>query len=236
MTTFVLLHGAFHGAWCWRDVSPILRAAGHNVFTPTQTGVGEKAHLLRHDITLDVFVEDVVAVLEAEEMTDAVLVGHSFGGNAITGAAERVPGRIRSLIYLDSMVPESGVSPLETLTTEVAERRRRLAAESGGLSIPPPAPDAFGVPEGEKADWLRRRLTPQPFGVFDSALTLERPPGNGLPCTYVVCTAPLYLPLERHRARVRTIPGWTVREFAASHDAMVTHPRETAELLMELAP
>lgn len=236
MTTFVLLHGAFHGAWCWRLVEPILRQAGHQVFTPTQTGVGERAHLLSRDITLDTFVQDLVAVLETEELEQAILVGHSFGGNALTGAAARIPDRIRSLIYLDSQVPQSGRTSLDAMLPEVAAERRRQAFKTGGISVDPPDPSYFGVPPGPGADWVRRRMTPHPFGTFDSAITFEGPPGNGLACTYVFCTEPVYAPLAPSRDRARQVPGWNWRDLAASHDAMVTHPQETAALLMELAP
>ena len=175
-------------------------------------------------------------VLEAEELQEAVLVGHSFGGIAITGAADRMPERIRSLIYLDSVIPRDGRSALDLSQPDVAELRRNSAAASGGLSVPPPDPSFFGVPPGSGADWVRRRMTPQPFHAFESAISLAHPPGNGLPCTYLICTAPVYEPLAAHREYARQQPGWTVREFAASHDAMVTHPQATADLLMELAP
>jgi pimeloyl-ACP methyl ester carboxylesterase len=236
MTSFVLLHGAFHGGWCWARVAPILRAQGHAVFTPTQTGLGERAHLLSRQITLDTFVQDLLGVLESEELEDAVLVGHSFGGIAITGAADRVPRRIRSLVYLDSAIPRDGCSSLDLSTPEIAAERRRLGTASGGLSVAPPDPAVFGVPPGPDSDWVRRRLTPHPFGAFDSTLTLANAPGNGLPCTYVFCTDPVYESLARHRDYARAQPGWLWRELAAGHDAMVTHPAATAALLMELAP
>lgn len=236
MSTFVLLHGAFHGAWCWARVSPILREAGHRVFTPTQTGLGARAHLLRRDITLETFTQDLVAVLETEELEDAVLVGHSFGGHAITGAADRVPERIRSLIYLDGVIPRSGRAPLDSFAPEVAAERRRLAAQTGGVSIAPPDPGFFGIPPGPEADWVRRRLTPHPFGTMDSLMHFKEPPGNGLPCTYVFCTAPVYEPLAHARDYARQLPGWGWREIATGHDAMVTDPAGTAALLMELAP
>lgn len=236
MTTFVLLHGAFHGGWCWARVAPILRAAGHDVFTPTQTGLGDRAHLLHAGITLTSFVDDLVAVLETEELSDAVLVGHSFGGAAITGAAERVPARIRHLIYLDSAIPQDGRSPLDLSAPGIAAERRRLAAETGGIGVPPPDPSVFGVPDGPDADWLRRRMTPHPFGAMATALTLRGPPGNGLPATYVACTSPEYEPLAWARRVARAQPGWGWRDFAAGHDCMVTAPRETAALLMEIAP
>ena len=235
MTTFVLLHGAFHGAWCWRDVARLLRASGHSVVTPTQTGLGERAHLLHRGITLETFVADLVGVLEAEELEQAVLVGHSFGGNAITGAAVRARARIRRLIYLDGVVPVSGESPLQGLSPQVAAERRRLAEQTGFTSVTPPDPAFFNVPPGPAADWVRRRMTPHPFGTFDSAIQFEGPPGNGLPCSYVACTEPVFLPLARSRELARAVPGWEWHELAASHDAMVTHPEPTAALLMQLA-
>ena len=234
MTDFVLLHGAFHGGWCWPRVAGPLRAAGHRVFTPTQTGLGERAHLMSAGITLDTFTSDLVGVLEAEELTEAVLVGHSFGGCAITGAADRARGCIRQLVYLDSVVPRDGRTPLELGSPEAAAQRRALAEETGGVSLAPPDPGAFGVPPGPDADWLRRRMTPQPFGAFNSALHLQNPPGNGLPRTYVACTAPEYAPLAGHRAWVRGQPGWGWRDLAAGHDAMVTAPGLLTDLLLEL--
>lgn len=234
MTTFVLLHGAFHGGWCWPRVAGPLRAAGHTVFTPTQTGLGERARTLSAGITLETFVQDLVAVLETEELQDAVLVGHSVGGIAITGAADRVPSRIRQLICLDSLLLLDGQSPLDRVPPEIAQQRRRLAAETGGASVPPPDPGVFGVPPGPDADWLRRRLTPQPFGAFDGRLRLRHPIGNGLSCTYIACTDPVYAPLASHHDLARAQPGWTVRELAAGHDAMVTAPRELVALLEEL--
>lgn len=235
MTTFVLLHGAFHGAWCWARVAPLLRAAGHAVFTPTQTGLGDRAHLLHPGITLSTFVDDLVAVLETEELTGAVLVGHSFGGNAITGAAERVPHRIRHLVYLDAVVPRDGVAPLDSSVPEIAAERRALAARTGNLSVAPPEPAVFGVPEGPDAEWLRRRMTPHPFGALNTGIPLAQPPGNGLPATYVFCTDPIYGPLAWARDRARALP-WAWREIAAGHDCMVTAPEATAALLMEIAP
>ena len=212
MTDFVLLHGAFHGGWCWPRVAGPLRAAGHRVFTPTQTGLGERAHLMSAGITLDTFTSDLIGVLEAEELTGAVLVGHSFGGCAITGAADRAPGRVRQLIYLDSVVPRDGRSSLELGTPEAAARRRALAEETGGVSVAPPEPGEYVVPAGQ----------------------LRNPPGNGLPRTYVACTAPEYAPLAGHRAWVRAQAGWGWRDLAAGHDAMVTAPGLLTDLLLEL--
>jgi pimeloyl-ACP methyl ester carboxylesterase len=233
--TFVLVHGAWHGGWCWRLVAEALRGAGHRVITPTQTGLGERRHLLRPGLTLDLFVDDIVNVLEAEELEEVVLVGHSFGGNAISGAADRVPERLRHLVYLDAMVIEGGQTPFGTMPEEVVATRRRQAAESGGLTIPCPPTAAFGIPEGHALEgWVRRRLTPHPAGTYESPLTLRHPLGNGVKRTYIACTAPVYAPLAPTQARLRGRPGWGWQEIATGHDAMVTAPEELARMLMAI--
>jgi pimeloyl-ACP methyl ester carboxylesterase len=231
--TFVLLHGAWHGGWCWHDVAGLLRAQGHSVTAPTQTGLGERRHLLSGAITLETFVQDLVEHLEAEEIEDAILVGHSFGGMAISGAADRVPQRIRHLVYLDSMVLEDGQAFFDVLPADIVAARRRLAQEQGGgLFVPCPPLSAFGVPEDHpRADWTRRRLTPHPLGTFETPLRLRHPPGNGLPRTYIACTDPPYLPLERARREIRGRADWGWQEIATGHDAMVTAPETLALML-----
>ncbi len=235
MANFVLLHGAFHGAWCWRDVAQRLRASGHAVTTPTQTGLGERRHLLSGTITLETFVEDLVQHLDNEDITEAVLVGHSFGGHAITGAADRVPGRIRHLVYLDAALLEHGETPFSRGLAETAAAREREARAFGGFTIPAPPPEAFGVPPGPLADWLASRLCPHPLRTFQTPLTLRNKPGNGLPATYICCTAPIYANLASSRERARARPGMAWRELATGHDAMVTAPDATAQLLMDIA-
>ena len=235
--TYVLVHGAWHGGWCWRDLADALRAQGHRVFAPTQTGLGERKHLLSRDITLDVFVDDVANLMEAEELRDAILVGHSFGGSAISGVADRMPEAVRHLVYLDSLILEPGQSPFGILPADVVAARRKLVAEQGnGVSVQPPPPAAFGIPEGHpEAEWVRRRLTPHPAGTYESPLRLENPVGNGRPCTYIACTAPIYGPLEGTRRWVKRQSGWRWQEIATGHDAMVTAPAELARMLLAIA-
>ncbi len=234
--TFVLVHGAWHGGWCWADVADRLRAAGHRVFTPTCTGLGEREHLLSEEITLDTFIADVANVLSFEDLTDVVLVGHSFGGLAISGVADRMPERIRHLVYLDSLLVQPGQRPLDILPPEVARERTELAARSsGGLSLPAPPPAAFGVEEPDAAAWLLERLRPHPFGAYTSPLNIQAPLGNGLPCTYIACTEPAYTALQGVWNWVRTQSGWRWLELATGHDAMVTAPEALTTLLLELA-
>ncbi|WP_408871533.1 alpha/beta fold hydrolase [Craurococcus roseus] len=137
----MLVQGAWHGGWCWRDVADALRAQGHRVFTLTQTGLGERRHLLSHDVTLDVFVDDAANLVEAEELCDAILVGHSFGGSAISGVADRMPGAVRHLVHLHSLTVEPGLSPFGMLPPDVvAARRKQIAERGGGVAIPPSPP------------------------------------------------------------------------------------------------
>src|SRR5919199_3344231 len=234
--TYVLLHGAWHGGWCWRPVADALRAKGHRVFTPTQTGLGERRHLLSRAITLDTFVADLANVIEAEDLQDVILVGHSFGGLAISGVADRMPERIRHLVYLDSLVLEGGQSPFGVLPPDVVATRRKLVAEQGlGIAIPPPPVTAFGIPEDHPdAAWVRRHLTPHPVGTYESPLRLEHSVGNGRPRTYIHCTNPSYAALEGSRQLVRRQQGWQWKEIATGHDAMVTAPAELAHMLIEI--
>jgi pimeloyl-ACP methyl ester carboxylesterase len=130
--TYALVHGAWGGGWIRRPVADGLRAKGHRVFTPTQTGLGERRHLLSRDITLDTFVADIAGVLEAEELTDVILIGHSFGGSAVSGVADRVGERIRHLVYLDALLPENGRNAFSVLPQGIEADRRRQVAEQGG--------------------------------------------------------------------------------------------------------
>ena len=231
--TFVLVHGAWHGGWCWSRVADRLRAGGHRVFTPTQTGLGERRHLLSRDITLETFVRDIAGVIEAEELSRVVLVGHSFGGLAISGVAERMPDRIRQLVYLDSLVVEGGKSPFDGLPPDIVAARRKAAEESsGGVSLPNPPPSAFGVSAPADVDWVTRRLTPHPLGTYTSPLPITGPVGNNLPRTYIHCTNPSYAALEGSRRWVKAQTGWRWLEIATGHDAMVSAPDELARMLV----
>jgi pimeloyl-ACP methyl ester carboxylesterase len=229
--TFVLVHGIWHGGWCWRRVAEMLAARGHRVTTPTHTGLGERSHLLTASITLDTFVEDVVNHLKWEDLSEVVLVGHSFGGAPISGAADRVPERIARLIYLDAAIMENGETWFGLLPPDIVADRTKLAEEfSGGLSLPPAAPESFGVTDPEDAAWLAPRLTPHPLATLATPLRLEHPCGNGLPARYVTCTSPAYRPAAMCRQRAED-RGWPVTPLESGHDAMVSHPEATAALL-----
>jgi pimeloyl-ACP methyl ester carboxylesterase len=231
-----LVHGAFHGGWCWRHVNERLIEAGARVLAPTMTGLGERAHLLSRSIGLATFFDDVLGVLAAEELSDAILVGHSFGGMVISGVADRRPDLVRHLVYLDAVVPIGGRSALDLLPDDIADTRRRTAMEtSGGLSIPTPPAAAFDVPPGPDQDWVARRITAHPLAAYADPIILSNPVGNHLPRTYIRCTDPIYRATAPSYARVAAEPGWTLLDLATGHDAMVTAPGPLAGMLLAIA-
>ncbi len=232
--TFVLVHGGFHGGWCWGQVATRLRVLGHVVFTPTQTGCGERSHLLAKSITLDTFVDDIANVLLWEDLRDVVLVGHSFGGSAISGVADRMPERIRQLVYLDAIILENGQTMFGLLDKDVVQARMQAAEGSGGLAIAAPPPEIFGIRDVEQARWVRERLTSHPLGTYTSPLKLAGKVGNGLPAVYVQCTDPVFAGLQASRDWVKA-NGMPRVEIATGHDAMVTAPGLLAELLVQLS-
>ena len=239
MTQFVLVHGAWHGGWCWARVLPLLRAGGHVAHAVTLTGVGERAHLLSPEIRLDTHVQDVLNLIASEELSDVVLVGHSYGGMVITGVASvlerRRPGMLRHLVYVDAMVPRPGESWSSTHAPEVVAGRASAAERSsGGLSLPPPDAEAFGL-EGADRAWVNRRQTPQPFAVYRDSLDFDANRVALLPRTFIDCTTPPAANIAGSRARARTEAGWRVVELATGHDPMVSVPTELARILLECA-
>ena len=229
--TFVLVHGAWHGGWCWAKVAASLRARGHMVFTPTLTGLGERSHLLSKDITLDTFTTDIVNVLKFEELKDVILVGHSFAGPPITGAADRAGDRIKQLVYLDAAMLESGQSVFSLLPAELVAARRKAAQDtSGGLSIPAPPAASFGLSDPAQQAWLAAKLTPHPLGTYESPLTLKNKFGNGVPMVYVSCTDPAYAPLNASKEWTKK-NGIKMVELKTGHDAMVLVPDKLTDLL-----
>jgi pimeloyl-ACP methyl ester carboxylesterase len=231
---FVLVHGAWHGGWCWKPVAQRLRTRGHEVYTPTMTGYGERAHLLRADTGLSTNIDDICAVLECEELSDVVLVGHSFGGVVISGVADRLASRLRQLIYLDALVVPHGYPAVSALSPEVQKTRCRTIDPEGWRMAVPDA-SAFGVNEPTQVAWLARRLTPQPLKAYTDPLELQHPQGHDHRKTYVAVTAPAYAPLAALREAIRQQPEWEYRELLAGHDAMITSPQALSELLCELA-
>jgi pimeloyl-ACP methyl ester carboxylesterase len=229
--TYVLVHGAWHGGWCWAKVARLLRDAGHEVHTPTLTGLGERAHLARPEIDLELHVQDLVAVLETEELRQVTLVGHSYGGMVVTGAAARLSGRIGQLVYLDAFVPEPGKSVLDYVAPERAQAMRDGAhAEGEGWKVPPFPPERFGVTSQRDTEWLNKHLVPQPLRTLEQPLPAAG--GERLKRSYIYCSGRSTGSFEQFAERLRDDRKWTFHEVKTGHDAMVTAPGEVARILM----
>ena len=236
MATFVIVHGAWSGAHAWRWVRPMLRAAGHDVVTPSLTGLGERAHLARPDTDLATHVDDVAAVLRFEDLHDVVLVGHSYGGMVITGVADRAPDRLAHLVYLDAEVPLDGQSEYDLIPDDERRQYDEVARLKGdGWRVPPPFPDP--LPPGLPPDvmWAIERMVPQPLATFTQPLSLSNGTSAGLRRTYVLCTEGKEgEPPPPWLDRVSTDPGWRVVRLAGTHTAHVTSPSLVADVLLDL--
>jgi pimeloyl-ACP methyl ester carboxylesterase len=230
MTTFVLVHGGWHGGWCWRRLTPLLESAGHDVHSPTLTGLGDRAHLARPDTGLADHVADVLAVLELDDLRDVVLVGHSSGGAVITGVAQLAPERLRELVYLDAFVPAPARSVLDLLPAARREHFLGLVDASGRIVLDPDtAMDGWGLTVAADRAWVRPRLRPFPVGALRDPLPAD--PLPELPRRYVHCTVkPGGDSFAGFAAAARTDPGWRFDEIETGHDAMITAPGALAAL------
>lgn len=233
MANIVLAHGAWSAAWAWKKMRPLLRAAGHEFFAPTYTGLGARAHLASPAVDLSTHIQDVVAEIEAEDLGDIVLLGHSYGGMVATGVADRVPERIRRIIYLDAFVPKDGQS-LFDLVGPKAEGNMRKGAEKDGegwkLPINPMPPDT----SPEDVAWAGPRRRPQPIRCFEQKIKLV---AKSAPPPRHFIYARRNMPGDAFRQfadRARSEAGWTCDEMDASHNPHITCPQELMALLTRL--
>ncbi len=232
MSTFVLLHGAWHGGWAWQRVVPLLREAGHEVHAPTLTGVSDRAHLLTPSVGLSTHVQDVVALVEAYDLHDVVLVGHSYAGQVITGVADRIPERVSKRVYLDAFVGDDGDAAIDLLPDAVAGHYRDSVDGPGfGWLIPVRSLTKLGISEEADLEWLTPRLTPHPWLSYAEPLRLA---GNlePVPAAFVECTD--WMRVFRPHADRAATRGWPIHHVSTGHEAMVTAPKELADVLLEV--
>jgi pimeloyl-ACP methyl ester carboxylesterase len=232
MATYVLVHGAWHGAWCRRRVALMLRRAGHEVFTPTLTGLAERSHLLNPAINVDTHILDVVNEMKWQELKDVVLVGHSYGGMVISGVAEKMETAIASLVMLDAFMPENGQGVLDIYPP--AMREPVLAAErSGATTMPPRSAALFKVNEKDRA-WVDAQCTPQPIQTFFQKLTLTGARDRIGKRTYIRAAAYPNPYFDAGLASARA-KNWRTYEVPCGHDVMLDMPERLAEILQEVA-
>jgi pimeloyl-ACP methyl ester carboxylesterase len=232
MATFLLVPGAWLGGWC-RDVATDLRATGHTVIPATLTGLGERAHLLSPEISLETHVADILGLFHFRDLHDVILVGHSYGGTVITAVAEQVPDRIRRLVYLDASVPRDGESNDDVIGPIMAEQLHARAVSGGEGWRVPPAPYVIErLSEDAVRSWVAARLRPHPYRPFNEPVRLRSRDAADLPRAFIQTTqSELYNELMS-RARKA---GWYCRDIGGGHYAMFTQPRVVAAALSELA-
>ena len=231
--TFVLVHGAWHGGWCWRRVADRLRRYGHAVFTPTLTGLGERSHLLRPGIDLATHVADIVSVLRWERLRDVVLCGHSYGGFVISGVAEEMPALIRSVVFLDAFLPGNG-DTIQKVVGPAVQDAIRAALQRGALGVPPRAAEAFGVNEADRK-WVDDLCVPQPIGTFTSPIALSGARERIARKIYIRAKGYDNPGFDRAFAAVQSDPSWHCHQVPCGHDVMVDMPDRLTELLLQAA-
>jgi pimeloyl-ACP methyl ester carboxylesterase len=227
--TFILVHGAWHGGWCYSRVARILRSKGHDVLTPTLTGLGERSHLASPAINASTHVQDILNVIAFEGLDDIVLVGHSYGGHIITAVADVIPEKVRALVYLDAFVGADGKSLFDMDAPSATAAYVDMAQSNGGHTVPPLPAAVFGVNSADQA-WVDLRLTPGSLATWSERLSLTG--------RFKLITNRLYVfatgwngPFRPIYDQVRAEGGWKTYEFDCGHDVMIDLPQETADVI-----
>ena len=236
MTTFVLVHGGGHGGWCYQPVAKLLRAQGHEVYTPTLTGLGEREHLMSPAIDLDTHITDVVKLLQYEDLHDVILVGHSYGGMVITGVADRASERIANLVYLDAAYPQNGQSLVDHAGEFILAARASARVVNGVELVLFAGTDPlgfYGVTRPEQIEWMKPKLTPHPWKCFEQKLVLKNEAAmRRIPQSFICCSAHMD---DAGRAGLKALSNGRYWEIDTGHDLMITEPAFVAATLQQIA-
>ena len=230
MTDFILIHGAWRGSWTWTRVRRLLAAAGHQVFTPTLTGLGERSHLLSRDVGLDTHVADVANLMIWEDLRDIVLVGASYGGIVVRHVADRMPDRIRSLVYLDAFVPENGKALFDYLPDSGESMRQLAVAHGDGWKIPPIPASVFAVNAADAA-WVDRQCTMHPLSSCEAPARLSGACDGIANIGYILASGHDG-PFGQFYAKARE-RRWWLEKLACGHDVTLDMPNELTALLLQ---
>jgi pimeloyl-ACP methyl ester carboxylesterase len=231
--TFVLVHGAWHGGWCWRRVSDLLEAKGHKVFAPTMTGLGERSHLMSKDVVLDTHIADIVNVIEWEDLKSICLVAHSYGGWPVSGALEKVLDRVTSVVFLDAFIPEDGQRSLD-VASDFSRKGTLEAIAKGEISRPAPQAATFHVNEKDRA-WVDALCVPHPIRCFTQKLTHTGARERIANRTYIRAAGYPNEGFDAARAKAQA-NGWRIYDVPCGHDVMVDMPDALVKILEEVAP
>lgn len=242
MANFVLVHGAWHGGWCWQRVTSALQQQGHRVHAVTLTGLGERAHLLAPSIALDTHIDDVISAIEVEELHDVVLAVHSYAGMIGTAVADRLGKHLKHLVYVDAVIPKPGESWSSTQSAATQQQRLSAAQASTRFSFPPPDPEVFGLHDADHA-WVKRRQTPHPGNTYQAPLNFDIQRVAAIPRTFVNCTQPALATIEPSRLRAKDpkfwdgawLPNSKIVELKTGHDPMISDPAGLTRILVGCA-
>jgi pimeloyl-ACP methyl ester carboxylesterase len=226
--TYVLVHGAWHGGWVWRDVIVGLRAMGHRVTAPTLTGLGERRHTAQDTADLEIHIEDIVAHIEMEDLQNVALVGWSYGGVVTTGVSARIPDKIKSMIYLDAYVPENGKALIDYVSSDVREMYD--AHKDANIPVPPLSFKAFGLNDQAIIDFVKPRLTSQPWRTLYQPVKTLTPRPN-IPITYICCTG-WPTPFTSFLEGMKKDPKVATEVINTNHYPMLAAPMETIDILI----
>jgi pimeloyl-ACP methyl ester carboxylesterase len=242
MANFVLVHGAWHGGWCWQRVTHALQLQGHRVHAVTLTGLGERAHLLAPSITLDTHIDDVISAIEVEELHDVILAVHSYAGMIGTAVADRLGKHLKHLVYVDAVLPKPGESWSSTQSAATQQQRLSAAQATTRFSFPPPDPEVFGLHDADHA-WVKRRQTPHPGNTYQAPLDFDVQRVAAIPRTFVNCTQPALATIAPSRLRAADpkfwdgawLPNSKIVELKTGHDPMISDPAGLTRILLDCA-
>ena len=232
--TFVLIHGAWHGGWCWRRVADLLEAKGHKVFAPSLTGNGDRSHLLSKDVILDTHIADIVNLFKWEDIKDACLVAHSYGGWPSSGALEQIHDRVSSIVWLDAFKPEDGQKGTD-FASDFSRKAMEEAVAKGEPGRKAPPPSAFGV-NAKDQEWVKSKLTDQPNGVATQPIKLTGAREKIAKKTYI--RAPKYpqAAFDKALAECKADSSWkTFIAENSGHDVMVDAPEWLVDVLLKVS-
>jgi pimeloyl-ACP methyl ester carboxylesterase len=230
--TFVLVHGAWHGGWCWQRVARNLRMRGHEVYAPTLTGLAERSHLLSPSTNLDTHIADIVNLIRWERLQDIVLVGHSYAGMVISGVAEQVAESIGSLVYVEALVPRTGQSASDIIGPAVMATFGENI-DAGGYTYPPPSVSLLNVNAADAA-WVPDLMTPQPIATMTDRIVLSGAAGRIARKSYIIASQSSPVFLETFEA-LQGQPAWRLAELEGGHDLMLDAPDALTDMIEHLA-
>jgi pimeloyl-ACP methyl ester carboxylesterase len=233
--TFVLVHGAWLGGWCWQDVVRRLEAAGHTTHAPTFTGLGERFDELTPETGLETYVADVIGTFDAHALSDVVLVGHSLGSIVTNMVADRVPQRIKRMVLVDGGMPIDGHNAFDRIPAQImAKRMTRAVTVNGVECFPVPPPGSILVPEPARNAWAHPRMTPQTITPYRDRIRLSAPAGSKVAMAYIACTDPPYPVVQASQQKLREDTDWPWWEIATGHNAMLSGPDLLSDALLEI--